>query len=70
MKVVLVTINGVPVSIGVGKYCFPIEGGKVGQSESQRIGAEVSMRMKVYLAAYELAMFAWEAQEFDGVEKH
>jgi hypothetical protein len=70
MKVVLVTINGRPVSVGAGRYCFSLNNGVLEHNEAQKIGSEVKGESDAYADAYELASFAWQIKEFDSEEKH
>lgn len=70
MKVSLVRINGKPYSIGVGRYCFPLNDGKLTHSEDQRIGSRVVGKEAEYNAAFELACFAAKNEVFDVIEDH
>ena len=70
MKISLVTKKNKPISVGVGKNCFPIENNKIVHSESQRMGARFRNKEDQYNKAYKLAVWAWEIQMFDEIEKH
>ena len=70
MKVSLVKINGKSYSIGAGRYCFLLDGGKPIHSEDQRIGSRVAGKEVEYDAAFELACFAAESELYDAVENH
>lgn len=69
-EVTLVTINGKPVSVGVGRFCFSIEDDKVADNSDQRVGSVAKGQSARYNEAFELAQFAWDNQIFDAVEKH
>ena len=68
--VVLVTLNGKHISIGVGKYCFPIENDELTCVESQETGAAVSGKQEEFDDAYSLAAWAFMHRMYDSVEKH
>jgi len=71
MKIILVKKNGIPVTIGVGRYSFGIEQGKLVQDECQRIGALTTTGdTTAFLEAWGLAQWAWENQVWDSVEEH
>lgn len=69
-KVVLVINKEVPVSVGVGSNCFPIVDDQITEDNAQRLGATVANKLKHYEDAYNLAIWAWQNQMFDSVEKH
>jgi len=66
--VVLVTLNDIPVTVGVGSYTFAIHDNKVTDNKDQRLGSELSRSLKYYEQCFELAQFAWEMKEFDKTE--
>lgn len=70
MKVSLVKVNGKPFSIGVGRYCFPLNGGKPTHSESQRIGSQYADKEAEYDTAFELACLAAKNELYDTTEDH
>lgn len=70
MKVSLVKRSGVPISVGAGPYCFPLENGRVVHSEQQRSGAKYVGKEDAYNQAYELSCLAWEIQVFDNIEEN
>ena len=56
-------------TLSVGQFSFPIENGLPQHSQSSRIGCEMKgpRSLKEYDEAFDLALFSWEAQEFDEV---
>lgn len=70
--VTLVMRNGVPISVGVGRYCFSLENNQVSDNEASRIGSELRgpQTLMEYKEAFDIACLAWGIQEFDTVEEH
>jgi hypothetical protein len=75
IKIELIKVDGIPVSVGAGRFCFSIEGGSITHNESSRIGCQVVVEsgvgdrdaIKKYDEAFDLATFAWENQIFDAI---
>ena len=67
--ITLVLINNKEISIGVDKFCFPIEDGKVQHETSQRIGSEVNNKIEEYNCAYEIAVEAYSKREFFFIQR-
>lgn len=70
MNVTLITINNVPVSVGVGKYCFAIEKGKLEYDPAQLAGCKLKQQEGKFWEAYRLCVLAWETQTFDDIEQN
>jgi len=70
MKVTLIKLRGMPVSVCVEGWAFPVEKGKLLHAEDQRIGAKIKGKEEEYLNAFDLAHIAWELQDFDATENN
>jgi hypothetical protein len=66
----LVKLNGKPISVGVGKYCFELVNGKVEHNMPSRVGSSFNGCLDKYNEAFELAELAVQLQTFDKVEEH
>lgn len=78
IRVELIRLKGKPISIGVGTNVFPIEKGKVQHNEDSRQGCvavdsglipgnATKGNESRYLAAYELAKWAFENNVYDSI---
>lgn len=78
----LVKIRGKPITVGVGKHCFPIENNILIDNENSFMGACAlsdqqyceylnipckPQALQEYKEAFELAKFAWDNQLFDSI---
>ena len=66
----MVKCHGLPVSVGIGRYCFPIENGKVDKEIGQEIGSKVKGEESKFNDYYDLAVWAWTNKEFDSIEEN
>ena len=70
MKISLVKISGVPYSVGVGRYCFPLKDGEPEHETSQQLGAEHTKTLIAYNGAFDLACWAVRNNIYDTIEEH
>ena len=48
MKVICVMKNDVPVSLGVGRFCFELKDGKVQENDASKAGSEFNGKLREY----------------------
>lgn len=57
-------------TVCVGGFSFPVEENKVVHNENSKAGSQFYGQSEKCDKAFELACFAWEAQEFDAIENN
>jgi len=70
MMITLVTNKGKEVSIGVGKYCFTIEDGRLVIDKSAEAGAKFVGKIIQFQEAYSVACWAFSHSMYDNIEAH
>ena len=70
MKVTLVRFRGQDVSVGYGKFCFPISDNKVQHEESQKAGSEYMGTIDQYNLAFELCSDCFSQYNFGSIEEN
>ena len=68
-QIELIKRNGIPITIGYGKFTFSISNNIVEDNIASRLGCEYCGNLLEYAAAKEICVLAWEYQIFDIVHE-
>lgn len=70
MKVTLVRVKGIDVSVGYGRFCFPIYDNKVQHEESQKAETEYTGMFNQYNFAFQLCSDCYTQYNFGSIEEN